>query len=106
VTGQKGAVRRTRGWHLRVLAGPAGFAGLHPEWHHRVMAGPVAVPKVGRRQTTKEVKVTRREKVSFPSGTVSSAGHLFLPEPKAGTGCPPVVILAHGFSGTMDRLVP
>jgi dienelactone hydrolase len=51
--------------------------------------------------------VTRREKVSFPSGTVSCAGYLFLPEPQAGTGERlPVVILAHGFSGTMDRLVP
>ena len=50
--------------------------------------------------------MTRREKVSFP-GAVSCAGHLFLPEPQAGTGeRPPVVILAHGFSGTMDRLVP
>jgi uncharacterized protein len=56
---------------------------------------------------SKEVKVTRREKVSFPSGTVSCAGYLFLPEPRAGTGeRPPIVVLAHGFSGTMDRLVP
>jgi predicted alpha/beta-fold hydrolase len=71
------------------------------------MAGPVGILKVGRRQTTKEVKVTRREQVSFPSGTVSCAGHLFVPQPQAGTGGrPPVVILAHGFSGTMDRLVP
>jgi alpha-beta hydrolase superfamily lysophospholipase len=51
--------------------------------------------------------VTNREKVAFVSGTVSCAGHLFLPEPQAGTGERlPVVILAHGFSGTMDRLVP
>jgi uncharacterized protein len=51
--------------------------------------------------------VTKREKVAFPSGAVSCAGHLFLPEPKAGTDQRlPVVILAHGFSGTMDRLVP
>jgi alpha-beta hydrolase superfamily lysophospholipase len=82
------------------------------------MAGPIWVRKVGRQnrdvrllrstsQTTKEVMVTRREKVSFPSGTVSCAGYLFLPEPHAGTGERlPVVILAHGFSGTMDRLVP
>lgn len=55
----------------------------------------------------KEVKVTRREKVAFPSDTVSCAGYLFHPEPQAGTGKRlPVVILAHGFSGTMDRLVP
>ena len=51
--------------------------------------------------------MTKREKVSFPSGTVSCAGYLFLPEPQAGTGERlPVVILAHGFSGTMDRLIP
>jgi uncharacterized protein len=51
--------------------------------------------------------VTRREKVAFPSGTVSCAGYLFLPESQAGTDeRRPVVILAHGFSGTMDRLVP
>jgi hypothetical protein len=29
--------------------------------------------------------VVRREKVSFPSGTVSCTGYLFLPEPQAGT---------------------
>jgi dienelactone hydrolase len=51
--------------------------------------------------------VTRREKVSFVSGTVSCAGYLLLPEPQAGAGERlPVVILAHGFSGTMDRLLP
>ena len=51
--------------------------------------------------------MTRREKVSFLSGAVSYAGYLFLPEPHAGTGERlPVVILAHGFSGTMDRLFP
>ena len=51
--------------------------------------------------------MTRREKVSFPSGTVSCAGYLFVPEPQAGSGERlPVVILVHGFSGTMDRLVP
>jgi uncharacterized protein len=51
--------------------------------------------------------VMRREKVSFASGAVGCAGYLFAPEPRAGTGeCLPVVILAHGFSGTMDRLVP
>jgi uncharacterized protein len=51
--------------------------------------------------------VTRREKVAFVSGAVSCAGYLFLPEPQAGTGERlPVVILAHGFSGTMDRLLP
>lgn len=56
---------------------------------------------------TKEVMVMTREKVSFPSGAVGCAGYLFAPEPRAGTGeCLPVVILAHGFSGTMDRLVP
>jgi hypothetical protein len=38
---------------------------------------------------------------------VSCAGYLLLPEPQAGTGERlPVAILAHGFSGTMDRLVP
>jgi alpha-beta hydrolase superfamily lysophospholipase len=51
--------------------------------------------------------MTRQEKVAFPSGIVSCAGHLFLPEPHAATEERlPVVILAHGFSGTMDRLVP
>ena len=51
--------------------------------------------------------MTRREKVSFPSGTVGCAGYLFLPESQVGTDERlPVVILAHGFSGTMDRLVP
>lgn len=51
--------------------------------------------------------MTRREKVSFPSGAVWCAGYLFLPEPQVGIGERlPVVILAHGFSGTMDRLHP
>ena len=51
--------------------------------------------------------MTRREKVLFPSGAVACAGSLFLPEPQPGSGERlPVVILAHGFSGTMDRLVP
>jgi uncharacterized protein len=51
--------------------------------------------------------VTRREKVSFPSGAVSCTGSLFLPEPQAGADQRlPCVVLAHGFSGTMDRLVP
>ena len=45
--------------------------------------------------------VTRREKVSFPSGAVSCAGYLFLPEPQAGTDQRlPFVVLTHGFSGT------
>jgi alpha-beta hydrolase superfamily lysophospholipase len=49
----------------------------------------------------------RREKVSFASGTVPVGGYLFRPEPQAGTdGRMPTVVLAHGFSGTMDRLVP
>jgi uncharacterized protein len=51
--------------------------------------------------------VVRREKVSFASGTASCAGYLFLPEPgSAGERSVPSVVLAHGFSGTMDRLVP
>jgi uncharacterized protein len=51
--------------------------------------------------------VTRREKVSFTSGAVSCAGYLLLPEPHTGTDERlPVVVLAHGFSGTMDRLFP
>jgi uncharacterized protein len=51
--------------------------------------------------------MVRREKVSFVSGTVSVAGYLFLPEPQAGTDARlPSVVLAHGFSGTMDRLLP
>jgi dienelactone hydrolase len=51
--------------------------------------------------------VMRRVKVSFVSGTVGCAGYLFLPESQAGAGERlPIVILAHGFSGTMDRLVP
>jgi uncharacterized protein len=56
---------------------------------------------------TKEVKMVRREKVSFASGTAPVAGYLFLPEPRAGADARlATVILAHGFSGTMDRLVP
>ena len=51
--------------------------------------------------------MVRQEKVSFPSGTVPVAGYLFLPEPRAGADARlPTVILAHGFSGTMDRLAP
>jgi dienelactone hydrolase len=54
-----------------------------------------------------EVKVTRREKVSFASGTVSCAGYLFFPEPQPDADERlPCVVLAHGYSGTMDRLVP
>jgi uncharacterized protein len=50
--------------------------------------------------------VMRREKVSLLSGTVDCAGYLFLPEPQAATEeRPPCVVLAHGLSGTMDRLV-
>ena len=38
---------------------------------------------------------------------MSCAGSLFLPEPQAGSDQRlPCVVLAHGFSGTMDRLVP
>jgi quorum-quenching protein AidA len=49
----------------------------------------------------------RREKVSFPSGAAPCAGSLFHPEPQAATDARlPCVVLAHGFSGTMDRLVP
>jgi uncharacterized protein len=51
--------------------------------------------------------VTRRQKVSFPSGTASCAGYLLRPESRADTGSRlPCVVLAHGFSGTMDRLLP
>ena len=53
---------------------------------------------------TEEVTVTRPEKVSFTSGADTCAGYLFVPE-AAGTGPRwPCVVLAHGFSGTMDRL--
>jgi uncharacterized protein len=49
----------------------------------------------------------RPEKVSFVSGADTCAGYLFVPET---TAVPPTrwptVVLAHGFSGTMDRLVP
>jgi uncharacterized protein len=51
--------------------------------------------------------MVRQEKVSFASGTVPVAGYLFLPEPRTDADARlPTVILAHGFSGTMDRLVP
>jgi uncharacterized protein len=52
--------------------------------------------------------VVRREEVSFASGTAFCAGYLFLPEShhSAGGRGVPSVVLAHGFSGTMDRLVP
>jgi dienelactone hydrolase len=50
----------------------------------------------------------KREKVPFQSGGVSCAGYLYLPQTQ-GNGIPPgvpCVVFAHGFSGTMDRLVP
>lgn len=48
-----------------------------------------------------------REKVSFASGTVTCAGYLMLPDTRPAPGERlPCVVLAHGFSGTMDRLVP
>jgi fermentation-respiration switch protein FrsA (DUF1100 family) len=51
--------------------------------------------------------VTRHEKVSFVSGGDVCAGYLFIPEAAADTGMRwPCVVLAHGFSGTMDRLLP
>jgi fermentation-respiration switch protein FrsA (DUF1100 family) len=49
----------------------------------------------------------RREKVSFVVGADACAGYLFIPEAAAGTDTRwPCVVLAHGFSGTMDRLLP
>jgi fermentation-respiration switch protein FrsA (DUF1100 family) len=49
----------------------------------------------------------RRERVSFVSGGDVCAGYLFIPEAAADTGTRwPCVVLAHGFSGTMDRLLP
>jgi alpha-beta hydrolase superfamily lysophospholipase len=47
--------------------------------------------------------VTDRERVSFKSGTVNLRSYLYLP---GGSELRPVpcVVLAHGFSGTMDRL--
>jgi hypothetical protein len=47
--------------------------------------------------------VTDRERVSFKSGKVNLHGYLYLP---GGGELRPVacVVLAHGFSGTMDRL--
>jgi uncharacterized protein len=49
----------------------------------------------------------RREKVSFLSGADACAGYLFVPEATADAGPRwPCVVLAHGFSGTMDRLLP
>ena len=49
--------------------------------------------------------MSRRESISFTSGAVSCAGHLFLPSTPTPTGSRlPSIILAHGFSGTMDRL--
>ncbi|HWD45252.1 MAG TPA: alpha/beta fold hydrolase [Actinomycetota bacterium] len=49
----------------------------------------------------------RREKVFFGVGADTRAGHLFIPEAAAGTDTRwPSVVLAHGFSGTMDRLLP
>jgi hypothetical protein len=49
----------------------------------------------------------RREKVSFVSGGDVCAGYLFIPEAATDTDTRwPCVVLAHGFSGTMDRLLP
>ena len=49
----------------------------------------------------------RREKIAFVSGADTCAGHLFVPEATADSGRRwPAVVLGHGFSGTMDRLVP
>jgi fermentation-respiration switch protein FrsA (DUF1100 family) len=49
----------------------------------------------------------RREEVSFVAGADACAGYLFIPEAAAGTDTRwPCVVLAHGFSGTMDRLLP
>jgi len=49
----------------------------------------------------------KREKVSFVAGADACAGYLFVPEAAAGTETGwPCVVLAHGFSATMDRLVP
>jgi uncharacterized protein len=48
----------------------------------------------------------RREKVSFVSGADACAGYLFVPEAAGTDPRWPTVVLAHGFSGTMDRLVP
>jgi uncharacterized protein len=51
--------------------------------------------------------VMRRERISFVSGADVCAGYLFVPEAAADTGRRwPYVVLAQGFSGTMDRLVP
>jgi quorum-quenching protein AidA len=51
--------------------------------------------------------VMRRERISFVSGADVCAGYLFVPEAAADTGRRwPCVVLAQGFSGTMDRLVP
>ena len=45
----------------------------------------------------------QRERVTFGSGDVTCAGYLYHPtEAEAPT---PGVVLAHGFSGTMDRLM-
>lgn len=43
-----------------------------------------------------------RQKVSFVSGDTTCAGYLYLPASVASPT--PCVVLAHGFSGTMDRL--
>ena len=56
---------------------------------------------------TEEVTVTGQEKVSFVSGADRCAGYLFVPEAAGSTDMRwPCVVLAHGFSGTMDRLFP
>jgi hypothetical protein len=47
--------------------------------------------------------VTDRERVSFKSGKVNLQGYLYLPGASAVRPAP-CVVLAHGFSGTMDRL--
>ena len=49
----------------------------------------------------------RREKVAFAAGADVCAGYLSVPQTAAETGTRwPCVVLAHGFSGTMDRLLP
>jgi uncharacterized protein len=49
----------------------------------------------------------RRERVEFMSGKVPCAGYLFRPDPEMDPHERlPSIILAHGVSGTMDRLIP
>ena len=45
-----------------------------------------------------------RERVSFPSGGVECAGYWY--HPARGERTAPCVVLATGFSGTMDWIVP